>query len=58
MGALLADLDAVAEGREPEAANVEAPADDHYLPRGPFAQLAAKALYRRLNVPLPHDLTS
>jgi eukaryotic-like serine/threonine-protein kinase len=57
MGALLRDLDAVAEGHEPEAANVEAPPDDHYLPKGPFAQLAAKALYRRLNVPMPHDLT-
>jgi hypothetical protein len=56
MGALLRDLDAIAEGQEPEASTIEAPTDDVYVPQGPFAQLATKALYRRLNVPLPTNL--
>ena len=57
MGALLRDLDAIADGQEPEASTIEAPTEDVYIPQGPFAQLATKALYRRLNVPLPAALT-
>ena len=48
---------AIADGQEPEASTIEAPTEDVYIPQGPFAQLATKALYRRLNVPLPAALT-
>ena len=53
MGEVLADLDALSDDREPDASSEEVPTEDIYIPQGPFAQLAAKALYRRLNVPMP-----
>jgi len=53
MAALRADLDAVAEGIEPAAARDEPPATDVYLPAGQFSKLVARALYRKLGVPLP-----
>ncbi|MFO0550355.1 MAG: serine/threonine-protein kinase [Polyangiaceae bacterium] len=51
--ALVADLDAIADGRDPTAMTDEAQDTDIYLPRGHFSKLVAKQLYRRLGVPAP-----
>lgn len=52
MRALRADLDALASGVEPMAAQEE-PTGDLYTPQGLFSKLVARALYRKLSVPLP-----
>jgi serine/threonine-protein kinase len=53
MAALRADLDAVMAGTEPSAARDEPQGMDMYVPSGPFSKLVARALYRKLGVPLP-----
>lgn len=53
MGHLRADLEAVNEGREPDAALDSPPSEDVYVPRGPFSMMVARALYRKLGVPAP-----
>ncbi len=56
MAHLRADIEAVAEGYEPDAAMDTEPKGEVYQPRGMFSKLVAKALYRRLSVPPPSFL--
>lgn len=55
--ALRADLEAVAEGIEPDAAQDEAGAfGEVYVPHGSFSKLVARSLYRRVGVSPPSFL--
>ncbi len=55
--ALRADLEAVAEGAEPDAAQDTAgPVGEVYVPRGSFSRLVARSLYRRVGVSPPSFL--
>ncbi|NUP10418.1 MAG: serine/threonine protein kinase [Polyangiaceae bacterium] len=56
MGALIADLDAASEGVRPRAADDVPDTEDRYEPRGPFARLVARALYRKIGLPMPSSL--
>ncbi len=56
MSEVAADLEALARGQTPLAVHREPPANDVYLPKGPFSKLVAKALYRRIGVPAPSHL--
>lgn len=51
--ALIADLDALAEDRAVDQETLTPPSTDTYVPRGPYSRLIARALHRRLGVPLP-----
>ncbi len=55
MAELIDDLDALAEGREPTAGR-DSVHGDAYEPQGPFSRLVARALYRKLGVPMPASL--
>jgi serine/threonine protein kinase len=56
--ALRADIEAAAEGLEPDAAqDTASPVGEVYVPRGSFSRLVARSLYRRVGVSPPSFLT-
>ncbi len=55
MDELRADIEAVNDGRDPRALHLESPTSDTYTPRGPFSLMVARALYRKLSVPMPRS---
>jgi len=50
---VIADLEAIADGRPTLASQEEPPALDAYVPQSQFSKLVAKALYKRVGVPAP-----
>jgi serine/threonine protein kinase len=55
MDELREDIEAVNDGREPRALHLASPTSDTYAPRGHFSVMVARALYRKLSVPMPRS---